>query len=48
MQYLTLIKEVHRKDAGETFGSGVALNLEKIGRGQERNSGKGISKSKKV
>jgi hypothetical protein len=45
---LVLGEEVHRKDAGETSGFGAALKLEERGRGQERNSGKGISKSKKA
>jgi len=45
---LVLGEEVRRKDAGETSGSGAALNLEERGRGQERNSRRGRSKSKKA
>jgi hypothetical protein len=44
---LVLGEEVHRKNADETSGSGVALNPEEMGRGQEKNSGKGRSKSRK-
>ena len=44
---LVLSEEVRKKDAGETFGSGTALNLEAKGRGQERNSMRGKSKSMK-
>ena len=36
-----------RKDAGETFSSGVALNLKAKSRGQEINSVRGRSKSGK-
>jgi hypothetical protein len=44
---LVLGEEVRRKDVGETSASSAALNLEEMGRGQERNSGKGRSKSRK-
>jgi hypothetical protein len=44
---LVLGEEVCRKDASETSGSGTALNLEEMGRGHERNSGNGRSKSRK-
>jgi hypothetical protein len=44
---LVLSEEVHRKDAGETASSGVPLNLEARGKGQERNSVRGKSKSMK-
>lgn len=45
---LVLGEDVRRKDAGESSGSSAALNLEEMGRGQERNSGKGIFKSRKA
>ena len=35
---LILAEEIHRKDAGETSGSGFALNLETRGRGNDRKS----------
>jgi hypothetical protein len=44
---LILSKEICRKDAGETSISGAALNIEAKGKGQERNSVRGKSKSKK-
>jgi hypothetical protein len=44
---LVLSEEVRRKDAGETSNSSVALNIEARGRGQERNSVRGISKFRK-
>jgi hypothetical protein len=44
---LVLSEEVRMKDYGETFGSGAALNLEARGKGQERNSVRGKSKSRK-
>jgi hypothetical protein len=44
---LILSEEICRKDVGETSGFGVALNLEARGRGRERNSIRGISKSNK-
>ena len=44
---LVLSEEVCRKDSSETSSSGAALNLEAKGRGQERNSVRGRSKSKK-
>ena len=44
---LILNEEVCRRDAGEAFCSGVALNLETRGRGQDRNSGQGRSNSRK-
>jgi hypothetical protein len=44
---LILSEEIDRKDASKTSGSGAALNLEVRGRGQERNSVRGRSKSRK-
>jgi hypothetical protein len=44
---LILSEEVRRKAGGETSTSGAALNLETRGRGHDRNSGKGRSKSRK-
>jgi hypothetical protein len=44
---LILSEEVRRRDAGEPSCSGSALNLETRGRGQERNFGRGRSKSRK-
>ena len=41
-----LAEEIHRRDAGETSGSGSALNLETRGKGNDRNSNRGRSKSK--
>ena len=41
---LILPEEIRRKDAGETSGSGSALNLETRGRGNDRNSNRGRSK----
>ena len=35
---LILVEEIRRKDAGESSGSGSALNLETRGRGNDRNS----------
>ena len=43
---LILAKEVRRRDACETSGSGSALNLETRGRGNDRNSNRGRSKSR--
>ena len=43
---LVLVKEIHRRDAGETLGFGSALNLETRGRGNDRNSNRGRSKSR--
>ena len=43
---LILAKEVRRRDACETSGSGSALNLETRGRGNDRNSNQGRSKSR--
>ena len=43
---LILVEEIHRRDAGETAGSGSALNLETRGRGNNRNSNWGRSKSR--
>ena len=43
---LILVEEIRRKDAGETSGSGSALNLETRGRGNNRNSNRGRSKSR--
>ena len=45
IQDLILAEEIHRRDAGETLGSGSALNLEARGRGNDRNSNRGRSKS---
>ena len=41
---LILAEEIYRRDAGETSGSGSALNLETRGRGNDRNSNRGRSK----
>ena len=46
IQDLILVKEIRRRDAGETSGSSSALNLEIRGRGNDRNSNRGRSKSK--
>ena len=43
---LILVKEIHRRDAGETSGSDSAINLEIRGRGNDRNSNRGRSKSR--
>ena len=43
---LILAEEIYRRDAGETSGSGFALNLETRGRGNDRNSNWGRSKSR--
>ena len=43
---LILAEEIRRKDAGESSGSGFALNLETRGRGNDRNSLQGRSKSR--
>ena len=43
---LILAKEIRRRDAGETLGSGFTLNLETKGRGNDRNSNSGRSKSR--
>ena len=43
---LILAKEICRRDASETSGSGSALNLETIGRSNNRNSNRGKSKSR--
>ena len=44
---LILAKEICRRDAAETLGSGSALNLEtRSGRGNDINSNQGISKSR--
>ena len=43
---LIMTEEIHRRDANKTLGSGFALNLEKRGRGNDRNSNQGRSKSK--
>jgi hypothetical protein len=47
IQDLILSKEVRRKDGGETSTSSAALNLETRGRGHDRNSCKGKSKTEK-
>ena len=41
-----MAEEIRRRDAGETSGSGSALNLETRGRGNNRNSNRGRSKSR--
>lgn len=43
---LILSEEVRRKEAGETLTFGATLNLETRGRVQDRNFGRGRSKSK--
>ncbi|RVW92338.1 Retrovirus-related Pol polyprotein from transposon TNT 1-94 [Vitis vinifera] len=43
---LILAEEIRRRDAGETSGSGSALNLETRGRGNNRNSNQGRSNSR--
>ena len=43
---LILAEEIHRRDAGETSGSGSALNLETKGRGNDINSNRNRSKSR--
>ena len=43
---LILAEEIRRRDAGETSGSGFALNLETRGKGNDRNSNRGRSNSK--
>ena len=43
---LILDEEIRRRDAGETLGSGSVLNLETRGRGNDRNSNQGRSKSR--
>ena len=46
IQDLVMVKEIRKRDAGETSGSGSALNLETRGRGNDRNSNQGRSKSR--
>ncbi|RVX16420.1 Retrovirus-related Pol polyprotein from transposon TNT 1-94 [Vitis vinifera] len=43
---LILAEEIRRRDAGETSGSGSALNLETRGRGNNKNSNQGRSNSR--
>ena len=43
---LILTEKIRRKDAGESSGSGSALNLETRGKGNDRNSNRGRSKSR--
>ena len=43
---LILTEEIRRRDAGETSGSGSALNLKTRGRDNDRNSNRGKSKSR--
>ena len=43
---LVLAKEIRRRDAGETLGSGSALNLKTRGRGNDKNSNRGRLKSR--
>ena len=45
IQDLILAEENRRRDAGETLGSGSALNLETRGRSNNINSNRGRSKS---
>ena len=42
---LILAEEIHLRDAGETSGFGSTLNLETRGKGNDRNSNRGRSKS---
>ena len=42
---LILVEEIRRRDAGESLGSGSTLNLETRGRGNDKNSNQGRSKS---
>ncbi|RVW22925.1 Retrovirus-related Pol polyprotein from transposon TNT 1-94 [Vitis vinifera] len=46
IQDLILAEEIRRRDAGETSGSGSALNLETRGKGNNRNSNQGRSNSR--
>ena len=46
IQDLVLAKEIRRRDAGETSRSSSPLNLETRGRGNDRNSNQGRSKSR--
>ena len=43
---LILAKKIHKRNTGETSGSGSVLNLETRGRGDDRNSNRGKSKSR--
>ena len=43
---LILAEEIRRRDAGETSGSGSALNLETRGRSNDKNSNRCRSKSR--
>ena len=43
---LILAEEIRKRDAGESSGSGSALNLETKGEGNDRNSNRGKSKSR--
>ena len=43
---LILAEEIHKRNAGETSGSGSVLNLEIRGRGNDRNSNQDRSKSR--
>ena len=43
---LILAEEIRRRDAGETLGSGSALNVETRGKGNNKNSNRGKSKSR--
>ena len=43
---LILAEEIRQRDAGETSGSGSALNLETRGGGNDKNSNQGRSKSR--
>ena len=43
---LILAKKIHKRNTGETSGSGSVLNIETRGRGDDRNSNRGKSKSR--
>ena len=43
---LILAEEIRRRDAGKTSGFGSTLNLKTRGRGNDRNSNRGRSKSR--
>ena len=43
---LILVEEIRRRDAGETSESSSALNFETRGKGNDRNSNRGKSKSR--
>ena len=43
---LILAEKIHKRDAGESSGSGFALNLETKGKSNDKNSNRGRSKSR--